>query len=387
MTDASQEIRSLLGCGRELTQAAERTAGNPNQRATEWAKVLHACWSAPVYACLVRAEDESFFAVLDKEGMPRPDWESRLRLELERWSERSRADKTRDAALPRALGMPGYRLAVEPVDYRGRSYGLLAVALHSGDADPDALPRATLAHAAEHLALVLYAEEQERLRRPAPPDADRLAGLNALAAITDLVAHEFNNALNGIVLQVAVLDQLGVTGRLKDELAVIRKKAMGAAGMVRQLQHYGQQQQPPAQWVDLNQASRDAVAGLSLRVQLDLASGLPPVLAIVPDLKRMVEALVESAAAAAAPGTPAITLRTRQEEDRVLLEVEDTAPDVEDELLARLFEPFVPARPGDEHGMRLALCKGLARRFQAVIRGENRDEGGMRFTVEFRSDQ
>src|SRR3954451_20442769 len=110
VTGAYQEIQSLVGCIRELTQATARTLGNSQQRALAWAKVLHACWSAPIYACLVRGTDESYIAVLDKEGTPRTDWECRLRLELERWQERSRTDKPRDATLPRALGMPGYRL-------------------------------------------------------------------------------------------------------------------------------------------------------------------------------------------------------------------------------------------------------------------------------------
>ena len=137
-----------------------------------------------------------------------------------------------------------------------------------------------------------------------PQETERLAALDSLAAMTDLVAHEFNNALNGVVLQVAVLDQLGVSGRLKDELAIIRKKAMGAAAMLRQLQQFGQQQQPPGRPVDLNQAIKETITGLTVPVRLELALDLPPVTAILPDLKCVVAGLVEAAAAAAAPDAP-----------------------------------------------------------------------------------
>ena len=82
----------------------------------------------------------------------------------------------------------------------------------------------------------------------------------------------------------------------------------------------------------------------------------------------------------------AVSLRTSQAEDAVLLEVEDNGTGMEAELLPRLFEPFAPARRGDD-GQRLALCKALARRFHGLLRGENRAEGGMIFTLELRPDR
>ena len=68
----------------------------------------------------------------------------------------------------------------------------------------------------------------------------------------------------------------------------------------------------------------------------------------------------------------------------VWLRVEDTGSNPDDQLLPRLFEPFVPVREGDD-GIALALAKAIARRLGGNLRGERREGGGMVFVAELRA--
>jgi signal transduction histidine kinase len=190
-----------------------------------------------------------------------------------------------------------------------------------------------------------------------------------------------NNALNNMLLQVALLEYTG-DSKSHPELAMIRQLGHEAAAMLRQLQQCSHKGAPPLETVDLNQAVHELVATSqqpNLPLQLELETPLPPVRGAVSEVKRLGKLMLRSAAAA---GGRAITVRTLRSPKTVQLRVEDDGPGLEQSKLARLFEPFAETRPGLE-GWELAVCKALARRLQGAIHGENRPEGGFAQFVDF----
>ena len=199
-----------------------------------------------------------------------------------------------------------------------------------------------------------------------------------LPEVTALVAHEFNNYLNGILLHVAILDQ-ELPAAARGELAVIRKQAQEAAGLVKRLQHSNQREPFSLGPVDLNAVLREVLTRLAPAVRLELAADLPPVLADRRPLERLVKLVVADAQAATAQGT--VTVRTQPAGARVVIGVEDTGPALADDLLPRLFEPFVVVREGGD-GIRLAVARLLARRLQGAMRGQNRPGGGVAIEIE-----
>ena len=64
----------------------------------------------------------------------------------------------------------------------------------------------------------------------------------------------------------------------------------------------------------------------------------------------------------------------------VEIEVADTGSGLSEELLARLFQPFVTRRP-DGTGLGLWISRGLVERYGGDIRAGNRSGGGAVFTV------
>jgi signal transduction histidine kinase len=209
--------------------------------------------------------------------------------------------------------------------------------------------------------------------------------LDLLTDLTLAVAHDLNNCLNNILLQAAVLDQ--TKPELRPDTAVISQSARQAGNLVKKLQQVCQQHQPTLGAVDVNRLVREvapeAAGGGGAQLHLELAEPLPPVLGTPEDVGLLVRLLVENAAACLGERGGRVTLRTEARSGSAILQVEDDGPAAEPDLLARLWEPFVRVRPGGDE-LRLSRCKGLVRRLQGSIRGENRSPGGMTFRVDFR---
>ena len=206
-----------------------------------------------------------------------------------------------------------------------------------------------------------------------------------LSDLARLTVHEFNNILNNISLQLAVMEQKGVPDELHPDIAVIRQATRNAATMVKQLQQFSPRKQGPLGTADLNAVVRDIASRDRgpLLVTLQLAPSLPRVQAGQGDLERLVELLLGSAAAAIGPDGGTIVFRTEALPDRVHLHMTDTGPPVNPEDLRRFFQPFAILRHGSD-GIAPALCKGIVRRIQGTIHAENLSGGGMAIAVELR---
>lgn len=223
-----------------------------------------------------------------------------------------------------------------------------------------------------------------------------------LGELTGIVAHQFNNILNDIVLQLAVLERGNMPPEGRAEVAAVRQRSQQAAGLVRELQRYGRSLYEAPAALDLNDTVRQALAGMAgtsadgqsdfsyglpsstkrLTVNLKLAPGLAKVMGAAGDIKRLLGLLLRSAVCGTDATDQALAVRTQASDTGPLLVIEDRGPQVSTDKLAHLFEPFVVGRDGDD-GLGLSVCKGLARRMLGNVRAENRADGGMALVVSF----
>jgi len=124
-------------------------------------------------------------------------------------------------------------------------------------------------------------------------------------------------------------------------------------------------------------------AGGGIEIRLDLAP-VAPIMGDPGQLTQLVLNLVRNGVEAVAAGElepqGAVTIRLRQRDDHVLLEVRDSGPGIPDKTLPRLFTPFFTTKELGT-GLGLAISQAIAHNHGGEIRAYNAPEGGAVFEI------
>jgi signal transduction histidine kinase len=161
-----------------------------------------------------------------------------------------------------------------------------------------------------------------------------------------------------------VLTWLGATA---SALALVTQIGHGAgriAELVQALKSYSYMDQAPVQAVDVHQGLDSTLVMLrsklkQLEVRREYAPDLPPIQAYGGELNQVWTNILDNAAdvltkAEGMNGKGVITIRTRQDDGHVIVEIEDNGPGIPEELQDRLFEPFFTTKPPGQ-GLGLGL--------------------------------
>ncbi len=255
------------------------------------------------------------------------------------------------------------------------------------------------------LSITRDVSETRRAQRERDAMQQRLQAVErteALGMLAGGIAHDFNNLLTPILGAASLL--LGderLPRKARDEAAAIMDAGERAADLTRQILAYSRKQLLNLELLDLNcEISRTErmlrrVIGEDVRIQLELAPGLPAVSA---DASQMQQILLNLAVNArdAMPGGGKIILKTAtftpdqpiraarglREGLHVLLEVSDTGSGMSEETLQRAFDPFFTTKgPGKGTGMGLATVRGIAEQHGGAIWAESAPGKGSTFIV------
>jgi len=217
---------------------------------------------------------------------------------------------------------------------------------------------------------------------------ERLATMGQLVSS---VAHEINNPLQAIVGFAELMRmQSDVPESIRAELTLIHKEGTRACGMIRNLTDFTRQQPDTPVPVRLT----DVIAAVAALRQRGLEStdielcvddrAVQPVCAVFAELQQVLLNLVVNAehAIQTASGTGRITIRSRDLDGHVAVEVEDTGPGLSKEDEARVFEAFFTTKPvGEGTGLGLAISRRIIDSLGGRI-GYRRAEGGAIFYFE-----
>jgi signal transduction histidine kinase len=146
---------------------------------------------------------------------------------------------------------------------------------------------------------------------------------------------------------------------LLDELADAVARISRLVGSAKQ---YTQMDRSPLQHVDVHDGLESTLTllghklGAGVEVVREYDRSLPKLPAYAGELNQVWTNLIDNAVDAM-DGRGVLTLRTRADGDRVLVEVGDTGPGIAEPVLARIFEPFFTTKPvGEGTGLGLDIC-------------------------------
>jgi signal transduction histidine kinase len=209
-------------------------------------------------------------------------------------------------------------------------------------------------------------EELQSLQR----QVIRQERLAAVGQLVSGVAHEINNPLQAILGFAELLQmQADVPDDVKNDLILIQKESARACGIIRNLALFARQQTGEAARVRLGGVIASVAELRQRRLESEDIELLVEdqskqhVLAVMTELQQVVLNFVVNAEQAIVmsgrrPGR--VTLRTRDEGDRVIMEVEDTGPGVPHDNEAKLFQPFFTTKPvGQGTGLGLSVSYGI----------------------------
>ena len=217
----------------------------------------------------------------------------------------------------------------------------------------------------------------------------------AWAEVARRLAHEIKNPLTPIQLSAERLE-MKLAERLSREDAEALRRSTGTIvnqvaalkAMVDDFRDYARLPAPELARLDLNALVSEVLAlyeTSQVPITKRLAPNLPAVWADAAQIRQVIHNLVQNAQDAlenvrAAGRSPSIEVRTELDGDRVRLAVSDNGGGFPQELIARIFEPYVTTKPRGT-GLGLAIVKKIIDEHHGSVAIENREPRGASVTV------
>jgi len=217
----------------------------------------------------------------------------------------------------------------------------------------------------------------------------------AWAEVARRLAHEIKNPLTPIQLSAERLE-MKLGGRLGEEDAETLKRATqtiinqvaALKAMVDDFSDYARLPAPAPTRLDLNSLVSEVLSlyeNFSVPIVKRLAAGLPPVWVDSAQIRQVIHNLVQNSQdslenSRPEGASPTIEVRTELVEDKVHLAVSDNGGGFPEELMARIFEPYVTTKAHGT-GLGLAIVKKIVDEHHGSIAIENRPSRGASVSV------
>jgi PAS domain S-box-containing protein len=255
--------------------------------------------------------------------------------------------------------------------------------------------------------LVMFTDVSERRRGEAA--LRQTQKLESLGVLAGGIAHDFNNLLSAMMgnLDLAQV-KLPIGSASAPFLANMEGTIVKAAELTRQMLAYSGKGSFVVEPMDLNRLVAELthllVVSISKKVKLeyDLAAGLPPIEADLAQVQQVVMNLVTNASEAFGDSGGVITLstglrdihegeleaafpgQTLEPGSYVTLKVSDNGCGMEPQVIARIFDPFFSTK-GSGRGLGLSAMLGILRGHRAGIAIQSNPGEGSAFQIFFRA--
>ena len=217
----------------------------------------------------------------------------------------------------------------------------------------------------------------------------------AWAEVARRLAHEIKNPLTPIQLSAERLEMKLADRLSSDDAETLRRststivsQVMALKAMVDDFRDYARLPAPQPTRLDVNALVGEVLAlyeNSRVPITKRLAEALPPVWADGAQIRQVIHNLVQNAQDALENmrgngRSPVIEVRTELAEDGVRLAVADNGAGFPEELMARIFEPYVTTKPRGT-GLGLAIVKKIIDEHHGSVAIESQPTRGASVTV------
>lgn len=242
--------------------------------------------------------------------------------------------------------------------------------------------------------------EREMLEaREAVARAERLSSLGIMAAG---IAHEINQPLNSLKVtadSTLYWHRQGKTpglAKIMENIEKVSRQADRIDSIIKHMRSFVRSSQcGELEPCDLSTAAEEAMSMLGaqlashgIAVSVELAEGLPPVLANATQLEEVIINLLVNAMQSLDTtdrADKAVVLTTGRHKDEVFLEVSDNGPGISKKIKNKIFEPFFTTKPaGEGMGLGLSIVHSIVASYggQISVKAPRRGEG-VTFRIDF----
>ena len=217
--------------------------------------------------------------------------------------------------------------------------------------------------------------------------------LSAIGQLIAGVAHELNNPLTAVMGYSQLLQmEPGLAEPIARDISKIYSQSQRASRIVQNLLTFARQTKAQRQYVELNEVMRATLElrGYQLRVEnihlhTDLAEEPLGAMADASQLQQVFLNLINNAQDAMVEYRHGgnLTIRSRRERDRVIIELEDDGPGLSPTVKQHLFEPFFTTKEvGKGTGLGLSICFGIIGQHNGRIMAESEMGQGTTFVID-----
>jgi signal transduction histidine kinase/predicted CoA-binding protein len=172
----------------------------------------------------------------------------------------------------------------------------------------------------------------------------------------------------------ALVGWLGATFSVYSLLAEIGQGASRISEIVKSLKSYAYLDQAPVQLVDVHEGLDNTMVMLrsklkeGVSVRREYTPNLPRIQAYASELSQVWTNIIDNSIDAM-NGKGEIIIRTRQEGDWVVVEIEDNGPGIPEEILPQIFSPFFTTKPvGKGTGLGLNITYNIIEKHSGEIK-------------------
>jgi len=242
---------------------------------------------------------------------------------------------------------------------------------------------------------IAKADREKEMMNQQVIETGKLASIGELAAG---IAHEINNPVAIMVEEAGWMQDLLAEedfarsenlAEFERALQQINTQGRRCKEITHKLLSFARKTDPRVQPVQINRLIEEVVGISDQRarysnvvIHTDLAPDLPQTAVSPTEFQQVFLNLINNAMDAMEKKGGKLSIASRLENDRVVVNVTDTGPGIPREYLARIFDPFFTTKPvGKGTGLGLSICYGIVKKIGGEIDVRSVLEEGSSFTV------